>query len=140
LVDALLVQLRVHGSFDADRNGIYARDRVRTAQRAFRPTGWQLSDDGYLGAAGAIDLTTCGREALEEQVGRLRRATDDPGQLLGSAKDLLESVAKFVLEEFGVPTKKHCGVHAREPGPGDGARSVDPGGTYSGQRCRAPSP
>ena len=36
-----------------------------------------------------------------------RRATDDPGQLLGSAKDLLESVAKFALKEFGVPTKKH---------------------------------
>jgi hypothetical protein len=107
LVDALLTQLRVHGCFDAGRSAVHEPNRVRAVQRAFRPTGWQLSDDGYLSTTGSIDLTTGGRAALEEQVARLRRATDDPGQLLGSAKDLLESVAKFVLEEFGVPTKRH---------------------------------
>jgi hypothetical protein len=52
---------------------------------------------------GVIDLTTGGREALDEQVDRLRGATDDPGQVIGSAKDLLEAVAKFVLEEMGFP-------------------------------------
>lgn len=106
LVDALLVQLRVAGCFDSARTSVYDRDRVRTAQRAFRPLGWVLSDDGFLSPAGAIDLTTGGREALDEQVDRLRRATDDPGQLLGSAKDLLEAVAKFVMEEFGVTVAK----------------------------------
>jgi len=52
---------------------------------------------------GEIDLETGGREALDEQLDRLRRSTDDPGALLGSAKDLLEAVAKFVLEELGTP-------------------------------------
>jgi hypothetical protein len=106
LVDGLLVQLRVAGCFDPTRS-VYDRDRARTAQRAFRPLGWVLSDDGYLNPAGAIDLATGGREALDEQVDRLRRAADDPGQLLGSAKDLLEAVAKFVLEEFGVTVAKN---------------------------------
>lgn len=81
----------------------YDKERVRTAQRALSRVGWGLSDDGYLSPSGAIDLTTGGREALDEQLDRLRRVADDPGQLLGSAKDLLEAVAKFVLEEFSVP-------------------------------------
>ena len=119
LLDGLLVQLRVAGCFDPTRS-IYDRDRARTAQRAFRPLGWVLSDDGYLNPAGAIDLTTGGREALDEQVDRLRRAADHPGQLLGSAKDLLEAVAKFVLEEFGVTVAKndsfdHAWHRARRP-------------------------
>src|ERR1700737_4141343 len=46
LVDALLVQLRVHGCFDAGRSEVHDPHRVRTAKRAFRATGWQLSDDG----------------------------------------------------------------------------------------------
>jgi hypothetical protein len=106
-VEALLVQLRVYGCFDPSRSAIYDRDRVQTAQRAFVRTGWSLSDEGVLSAAGAIDLSTGGREALDEQVDRLRRAAEDPGQLLGSAKDLLEAVAKFVLEEFGVCAPKN---------------------------------
>jgi hypothetical protein len=107
VVDALLVALRVHGCFDSG-GGRYDKEAVRTAQRAFSHAGWVLSDDGYLSPAGAIDLATGGREALDEQVERLRRATADPGQLLGSAKDLLEAVAKFVLEEFSVPVPRNA--------------------------------
>lgn len=99
LVDGLLAILRVAGEFQ--QQGSEARTRVRTAQSAFRRAGWTLSDDGTLTPAGAIDLETGGRQALDEQLERLRRSTDDPGQLLGSAKDLLEAVAKFVLEELG---------------------------------------
>lgn len=109
LVDALLVQLRVHGSFDPDRPAFASREKVKTAQRAFGRCGWTLTDDGILSVAGAIDLTTGGREALDEQVDRLRRSTEDPGQLLGSAKDLLEAVAKFVLEELGLEEPKGAG-------------------------------
>lgn len=81
---------------------------MRTAQRAFSREGWSLADDGYLSPAGAIDLSTGGREALDEQLERLRRGSDDSGQLLGSAKDLLEAVAKFVLEEFGMEPPKNA--------------------------------
>lgn len=100
LVEAVLVQLRVYGCFDPARE-TYDGAAVHTAQQAFRRAGWILTDDGVLRSSGAIDLATGGRNALDEQLDRLRRASDDPAQLLGSAKDLLEAVAKFVLEEVG---------------------------------------
>jgi hypothetical protein len=102
LVDGLLAALRVHGSFTVGGRH-YDQGAIATAQAAFRRAGWALSDSGELNVLGHIDLVTGGREALDEQLDRLRRATDDPGQLLGSAKDLLEAVAKFVLEEWGTP-------------------------------------
>lgn len=51
------------------------------------------------------DTITCpdGRPAIEDQLTRLRRATDDPALLLGTAKELLESTAKYVLDAFSVP-------------------------------------
>jgi hypothetical protein len=101
LVEGLLTALRVGNQFD--RPDTEARVRVRTAQSAFRRAGWALSDDGTLAPAGAIDLETGGRQALDEQLDRLRRSTDDPALLIGSAKDLLEAVAKFTLEELGSP-------------------------------------
>ncbi|WP_298209976.1 abortive infection family protein [Ferrimicrobium sp.] len=102
LVDGLLVQLRAHGCFDVETEN-YDAEAVRVAQRAFRQSGWLLDDHGSLTIEGPIDLSTGGRTALDEQLERLRRSTDDPGQLLGTAKDLLEAVAKFVLEELEVP-------------------------------------
>ena len=107
LVDGLLVQMRVCGCFDPE-HGQYDRGTVRTAQRAFSREGWMLTDDGVLSPAGAIDLTTGGRQALDDHLARLRRGCGDPGQLLGSAKDLLESVAKFVLEEFGMDLPRNA--------------------------------
>lgn len=55
--------------------------------------------------AGLIDISTGGRPALDEQLDRLRRASEDPALLLGTAKDLLESTAKFVLEELDLPIR-----------------------------------
>lgn len=103
LIEGLLVDLRVGGCFGLEEN----RPLVQAAQRALARRGWLLSDDGHLSPAGSIDLTTGGREALDEQIDRLRRGVDDPGLLLGSAKDLLEAVAKFVLEEVGMPVSGH---------------------------------
>ena len=100
LADELLTALRLHGCFETDRAEFDLR-LVRMTQTAFRRAGWSMSDDGVLSALGLIDLETGGRKALDEQIDRLRRATDDPGQAIGSAKDLLEAVAKFVLEEVG---------------------------------------
>lgn len=106
LIEALLVPLRVDGYFDRDWVGFDA-EKLRALQRALRRTGWNLTDDGTLVPLGAIDLTTGGREALDEQIDRLRRSTGDPGALLGSAKDLLEAVAKFVLEEENMPQESN---------------------------------
>ncbi len=100
LVEGLLSALRVAGFFDVEHPAFDAQ-RMRATQAAFRRSGWSLGADGTLSVLGLIDLATGGREALDEQVERLRRSTDDPAQLLGTAKDLLEAVAKFVLEELG---------------------------------------
>lgn len=50
--------------------------------------------------------------ALDEQLQRLRRNVDDPAAVLGGAKELLEAIAKFVLEESGLP------LDPRTPFPG----------------------
>ena len=99
LVESLLIQFRVHRYFEADVSEAIRRDN-QTLRSVLRRAGWDLTDDGNLITIGEIDLST---EALEEQVGRIRRSSDDPGALIGSAKDLLESVAKFVLEEVAMP-------------------------------------
>ncbi len=98
LMDGLLNGLRTMGYFeDLDAEQV---DRVNRLRRALKRDGWNLDEEGYLAAIGAIDLSTGGRAALDEQLGRLRRATGDPGQLLGSANDLLEAIPKFVLQEL----------------------------------------
>jgi hypothetical protein len=105
LVEALLVQLRIAGSFDSERTD-FDRNAFRTLRKAFARQGWSLSDDGELSPISGLDLTTGGRESLDEQLTRIRKATDDPGALLGASKDLLEAVAKFVLEEVGMAQPK----------------------------------
>lgn len=105
LVDAILVALRLGGQFDRDWQG-FDETKFRRLSQAFARLGWALAADGVLAPLSGIDLTTGGRDALDEQLGRLRRSTDDPGALIGSAKDLLEAVAKFVLEELGLPVSK----------------------------------
>jgi hypothetical protein len=94
--------LRSCGYFDSP--DAEHKERIDRLRRAFVREGWDLDQHGHLSPVGAIDLTTGGRAALDEQVARLRRATDDPGQLLGSANDLLEAVPKFVLQELDLLT------------------------------------
>lgn len=96
LVEGLLAVLSGYFRSSNDEH----QSLVATAQSAFRRVGWSLSAEGRLHPFNGPQLETGGRQALEEQLSRLRSATDDPGQLLGSAKDLLEAVAKFVIEEL----------------------------------------
>lgn len=107
LVDALLGEMRAERCFYTDSHD-FDKAKVITAQQAFRRAGWMLADDGVLSSLGAVDLDTGGREVLDEQLGRLRKATDDPALLLGTAKELLESVAKFVLEGLGAEPRKNA--------------------------------
>lgn len=64
-----------------------------------RERGWALDDEGRLEPLGEIHLEVGDRQALNDQLNRLRRNTEDAALLLGTAKELLESVGKFVLEE-----------------------------------------
>jgi hypothetical protein len=102
LIDSLLRDLRVGGHFD---DTSIPADVLSRAQTAFRKHGWMLSNDGELSEV-SINLDTGGRPALNEQLDRLQQATEDPALALGSAKDLLEAVAKFVLSEIDWPIAK----------------------------------
>jgi hypothetical protein len=109
LIDGLLAEYRAAGLFKKEPCGDPAADRrhveiVSSAQAAFARIDWELTDDGELRPAGVGALSALsGRPAIEDQLARLRRSTDDPGLLLGTAKEVLESVAKYVLEAFSVP-------------------------------------
>lgn len=100
LIEGLLSALRLDGLVGDGASG----DNVDRLRRALGSAGWYLSPDGQLQPFAGVDLDTGGREALDEQLERLRRSTADPGLLIGTAKDLLEAIAKFVLEELGWST------------------------------------
>lgn len=98
LTESLLDALRLHGTFSSTAE----KQRVEDLRAAVAHAGWGLSSDGRLEQPGQIDLETGGRAALDEQIQRLRRNIDDPAALIGGAKELLEAIAKFVLEEGGL--------------------------------------
>lgn len=98
LLEGLLTELRLDGRVG---KGEPSDDETRL-RVALGRSGWHLTEDGQLRAFAGVDVDTGGREALEEQLDRLRRSTTDPALLIGTAKELLESVAKFVLEEHSI--------------------------------------
>ena len=123
LVEGLLIEYRASGLFrpnEDPRSEHTRRDAVTAAQRAFARIDWELTNDGDLRPAGVSGLSALeGRPAIEDQLDRLRRATDDPALLLGTAKEMLESTAKYVLEAFSVPysaatTFDELWFHARD--------------------------
>lgn len=95
-LDQLLTALRVDGMFDSKEPQM--RERVAALRRALAARGAVLDDEGRL-QDHLLDLGTGGRAALDEQLKRLRHNVEDPGALIGGAKELLESICKFVLEE-----------------------------------------
>ncbi|WP_186324511.1 abortive infection family protein [Microbacterium paludicola] len=104
LLENLLNALRLDGAFrDASQS-----DNVQNLRAALLHTGWNLSEDGRLERAGFVDLDTGGRQALDEQLERLRRNMDDPAALLGIAKELLEAVGKFILDDGGMTLPKNA--------------------------------
>lgn len=100
LVEGLLSGLRHDGLIG--RPTPDQTDDERRLRLALGRSGWMLTEDGQLRAFSGLDLETGGREALDETLARLRSSTADPALLIGTAKDLLEGVAKFVLEENGM--------------------------------------
>lgn len=95
LVEELLSVYRVSGIF-AEPNLDMDKSVLRSA---LQQQGWALDEEGRLEPLGEIHLEVGDRQALNDQLNRLRRNTEDAALLLGTAKELLESVGKFVLEE-----------------------------------------
>ncbi len=110
LLDGLLSALRHAGLI-----GLPAAERSEDEVRlkaALSRSGWKLTDDGQLRTVTRADLETGGRAALDETLERLRGSGADPALAIGTAKDLLEAVAKFVLEELGMPVAKDMDFNA----------------------------
>ena len=93
LVEGLLSGLRHDGL--VGRPESERSDDENRLRLALGRSGWMLTDDGQLRAFAGVDLETGGREALDQSLARLRSSTGDAALLIGTAKDLLESVAKF---------------------------------------------
>ncbi|WP_169514068.1 abortive infection family protein [Jonesia quinghaiensis] len=105
LIENLLSELRVDGAFGKVDNK--SEQLVAQLRTAFLRSGWTLDKDGHLSPLGSIDLDTAGRPALEDQLARLQRNSEDPGLQIGTAKELLEAVAKFVLEAASMGEAAH---------------------------------
>lgn len=107
LIEGLLGEYRVAGIFSRQSDHDQERRRhenVQSLRRAFARIDWDLTDDGQIRPAGVGAVSAIeGRPAIEDQLARLRRASDDPALLLGTAKEMLESTAKYVLDVFSVP-------------------------------------
>ena len=84
LVEELLSVYRVDGVFADSELGM-----EKTALRnALRERGWALDDEGRLEPLGEIHLEVGDRQALNDQLNRLRRNTEDAALLLGTAKEV----------------------------------------------------
>lgn len=97
VLERILVMLRAHGVFGTEKED--HKNEVASLRSAFASQHLELTEQGYLSSELGIDLETGGRAALDEHLDRLSRNLEDPGVLLGVAKELLESCCKFVLEE-----------------------------------------
>ncbi|MDI7246975.1 MAG: abortive infection family protein [Bacillota bacterium] len=99
LVDSLLAVIRGYGGFREGSPNYVGRDSILNAVQAFRIEGFDLSTDGelrplILDNLSDKDLTM----ALRAYVRRARRGALDAALLAGTGKDLLEAVAKHVLD------------------------------------------
>lgn len=95
--EGLIDQLRISNVFGSERQSY--ENSIEVLADELKYVGWSLTDDGHLQPLGRFDLETGGRPALEEQINRLRHSKEDPGALLGTAKDTIESACKLVLED-----------------------------------------
>lgn len=110
LIKGLLSEYRAFGFFNTEdrHNEKEHLDRYRLTKQAFMRSGWELTESGEIFPAGVSSVVaTTGRPAINEQLDRLRRGSDDPALMLGTAKEMLESTAKHVCEAFSAPYREN---------------------------------
>jgi hypothetical protein len=100
-VRALIARLRSRGSFDAKSDAYAGDEIIAGAQRAFAIEGWTLAGDGQLSPT-VLSLVQSAhiRPAIEAVIKRVGRGAEDPALLIGTAKELLETVSRYVVEEL----------------------------------------
>ncbi len=109
LVANLLARMRVFGCFDEGAESYVGVQPLKALGSAFERAGWHLDSRGHLSPLVLADIEHANlRPALEAQVARLRSASGDPSLLLGTAKELLETVARYTLEEMGQPARANA--------------------------------
>ena len=118
---------------------------IEKFHRNLRADGIELDESGSaLLVRPGLDIASIGAlsdpSAIYEQLDRIRRSVDDdPALAIGSAKELIESTAKVVLRERGLPVDETddlpklasqaqtaVGLHPRSTGPdaADGVRQI----------------
>ncbi len=109
LVKDLFARMRVFGCFDEDAETYVGASALRALRTALETAGWNLDRRGHLSPLVLADVEHASlRPALEAQVARLRSASEDPSLLIGTAKELLETVARYTLEEIGQPGRPNA--------------------------------
>ena len=97
LIRALTTALATQRVFETQRPS--TQKMVDELRRQLARLGWGLDETGTLTSVAAVAVQAGGRDALEQQLKRLRNSGDDVSLMLGAAKDAFEAAAKFVLDE-----------------------------------------
>ena len=109
LVRDLLARMRVFGSFDEDAETQADPKVLRALRDSLETEGWVLDSRGRLSPLVLTEIDNASlRPALDAQIARLRNAPEDAALLLGTAKELLESSARYVLDELSQPARKNA--------------------------------
>ncbi|MEX2374903.1 MAG: abortive infection family protein [Dehalococcoidia bacterium] len=107
LIEGLIASLRAFGNFDPNAHERFlGHDTIDRLAVEFHATGWDFAPTGFLAPLVIDDLRWAERRpALERQISRIRNSTEDSQLILGTAKEMLESAAKYVLEGVGHATR-----------------------------------
>lgn len=105
-LEALLARMRVTACFDPKADSFVGEACLRIVHDALHTQGWDLDRQGTLRPLVLADLNHAQRRpVIDAEIDRLRRASDDAPLLLGTAKELLETTSRYVLEEIGQPAR-----------------------------------
>lgn len=99
-VIGLTAMLKARGCFDLESDQYADGATVRATQAAMKGAGWRLEESGdlYPSALAGLDSRDLS-DALQQYVRRIQRGADDDALTIGTAKDLLEAVARHVMVE-----------------------------------------
>jgi hypothetical protein len=108
-VSGLLASLRACGCFDSKSENFAGPEVIRGARRAFENVGWEMDESGRLGPKVLDAIPSAQRRpVIELQIERIRNAPGDVALLIGTAKEMLESTCRYVLDELGQPVRSNA--------------------------------